>query len=161
MTAQTGRTVNKYVRFIIGDATHVLRNIPVNSIGGVGLTYEEKDMTAFMDAVKGVLLGQPSFSVEIGGPLDNTAAAASPALSGAHTVLSAINGDPTPRSLDIQFGMRHTWETGEPQFGITHSTTDGILVTEYTVDPNNMTYKAKISMAAGSAAPAWGTAAEA
>lgn len=160
MTAQTGRTVGHYTNFIIGDSANTLRNIPVTTVGGVGLKYEEKDLTALMDALKGVLLGQADFSVDIEGPFDTTAAAASPGLSGSHTVLSALVGLNTPRTLDIQIGVMHAWEAGEPQFGISRSATVGVIVSSYDVNIADMKYKATIKMFAGSTAPAWGTAAE-
>jgi hypothetical protein len=165
MAAQTGRTVAKWFKFQVDDSAGTLRDIPVNSINGVGLTFEEIDLTAFQDAVKGALAGQPDFVLTVGGPFDNLAAqaasgsAAAAALSGSHTVLNAINGASTPLTFGCYFGVRHYWETGEPAFGITSTATNGAICFEYTVDPANMTYSAKFRMAPGSAAPAWGTAA--
>ena len=40
MAAQTGRTVGKWGDFIIGDASDVLRSIPVDSINDIGLDYK-------------------------------------------------------------------------------------------------------------------------
>jgi hypothetical protein len=160
MTAQTGRTHSKWIYFIVDDSAGTLRNIPVNSINGIGLTYDEMDVTAFQDAIKNSVLGHPDAPIEISGPLDSSAAAAVPSLSGSHTVLSVICGANTPLSLDIQVGVRHAWESGEPQFGITSSAVNGYLCSAYTVDPSSMTYSAKFVLSAGSAAPAWGTAAE-
>jgi hypothetical protein len=159
MTANTGRTVSRFVNFIVGDSSDVLRNIPVDSVNGVGLTYDEMNVTAFQDAIKNALLGHPSCTISITGPFDTTAAAASPSLSGSHTVLSALVGVNTPRSLDVQVGIRHAWEAGEPQFGITKSATSGFIVSEYVPDINNGKYSAKL-VVFGSTAPAWGTAAE-
>lgn len=154
MTAQTGRTVNKFATFNIDDSGGTLRSIPVNSINGVGLTYEEHDLTAWFDAIKGALPGIPSLEVTIKGPFDNTAN------TGSHTVLARIVGGVTPLSMDIQVGMRHAWEAGEPQFGITADTTNGMLCTDYSVNLDDMSYTAKFIVFAGSAAPAWGTVAE-
>lgn len=159
MAANTGRTSNRWTNFIIGDSSNVLRNIPVDSINGVGLEHEEKDVSAFQDAIKNVLAGHPDMSIEITGPFDTSVAAASPSLSGSHTILSALNGDNTPRTLDIQFGIRHAWESGEPQWGISRSATSGVIVTKYTVNPNDGKYAATIKVF-GSTAPAFGTAAE-
>lgn len=159
MTANTGRTTFKNVNFIIHDGT-ALRNIPINSLSAVGVVYDEVDLTAFQDAVRGRLPAMPDAPIEIGGPFDTTAAGASPALSGSHTVLSALNGAQTPRSLDIQIGMRHAWESGEPQFGLTSSATSGYVVTSYIVNPAEGTYTARLVLFPGSALPAWGTAAE-
>lgn len=133
----------------------------------MGVVYEEQDLTALQDAVKGSLPGMPDAPIEITGPFSNLAAQGAsasgvvPALSGSHTVLSAINGVCTPLSLDIQLGIRHTWETGEPQFGISQSATSGYLCVSYTVDPSTMEYSAKFVLYPGSSLPAFGTAAEA
>jgi hypothetical protein len=159
MAAQTGRTVQRWVNFICDDSGGTIRSIPVDSINGIGLNYDEVDLTAFQDAIKGVLPSHANCTITIGGPFDNSAAATSPTLSGSHTVLSAICGALTPLTLDIQLGVRHNWEVGEPQFGLSSSATNGFLCTEYTVDPGGK-YSAKFVVAAGSAAPAWGTAAE-
>lgn len=167
MAALTGRTPSKYVRFIIGDSSNVLREVPVRSIGPVGLTYPDVDLSALQDAVSGFLQGRPDFSLEIGGPFDTTAAAsvaasaAAPVLSGSHTVLCPLNGDMTPRSLGIYIGVRAYWETGAPVFGISRSSTSGVLVFNYQAVPGDqdLMYTARIRLYPGSSAPAWGTAA--
>ena len=42
MAVQTGRTVNKFLRLIIGDSGNgTLREIPINGISAVGVTYDE------------------------------------------------------------------------------------------------------------------------
>lgn len=160
MAAQTGRTVGRWTNFIVDDSGGTLRAIPVTSINGVGLDYPEADVTALQDALRGVLPDTPNCQITISGPFDNAAAAAAPALSGSHTVLSAINGAQTPLTLDIQIGIRHAWEAGEPQFGITSSAANGFLCTQYIVNPDGATYTARFNLYPGSAAPAWGTAAE-
>lgn len=154
MTANTGRTVSKWTEVHIDDSGGTLREIAVSSINGVGLTYDETDLTAFMDAIKGALPNTPDCRITISGPFDTTAS------TGSHTVLSAINGGVTPLTLDIRVGIRHAWEAGEPQFGITSSATSGFLCKNYTVDPSSMTYSAELYMFPGSDAPEWGVAAE-
>lgn len=153
MTANTGRTVSRWVAFLFSDGSN-MRELPVDSINGVGLTYEEVELTAFMDAIKGALPNTPDCQIDIAGPFDTTA-------NSAHAVLSAANGAVTPRSLDVQVGIRHDWESGEPQFGITASSTSGFICTNYVVDVNTGKYAAKFRLVPGSSAPAWGTAAEA
>src|SRR3972149_2974692 len=160
MAANVGRTVKRWTNFILHDSAGVLRAIPVDSINGVGLTYPEADLTAFQDALKGALPDTPECVIDITGPGDNSVATASPALSGSHTVLSALAGGVTPLSLDVQIGIRHAWEAGEPQFGITKSATSGFLCLSYTVDPGTQRYSAKFGMFPGSSAPAWGVASE-
>lgn len=160
----TGRTVSRYVKFQIDDSGGTLRDIPVNAINGVGLEYEEVELTAFQDAIKGVLAGLPDATIEISGPFDNTAvqaasgSGAAPALSGSHTVLKDINGVNTPLTIGIYFGIRANWATGDPAFGITSTASNGVICTGYTVNPDG-TYTAKFKPYAGSAILAWGTAA--
>jgi hypothetical protein len=162
MAAQTGRTTFKNLDFRISDSGNgTIRSIPINSLSVVGLVYDEQDLTAWQDAVKGSLPTMPDAPIDFGGPFDTTAAAAAGTLSGSHTVLSPLVGAMTPLMLDIQFGVRHAWEAGEPQFGITASATSGYIVTKYQVDPSTMSYSARAVLFPGSALPAWGTAAEA
>jgi len=160
MAAQTGRTNQKWVSLNIHDSGATLRTIPVDSINGVGLTYDEVELTAFQDAIKGALPAHPDCVITITGPLDTTTAQTAGTLSGSHTILAPINGGTTPLSLDVQVGIRHAWESGEPQFGITASATSGFLCFDYQPDVNSGKYSAKFRMFPGSSAPAWGTAAE-
>jgi hypothetical protein len=163
MGAQTGRTVSKWTRFVVDDSSSTLREIPVSTINGVGLTYDEAEAWALQDALKAVLPNTPDASLEISGPFDNSAAVAAsasgvaPALSGSHTVLSGIVGGNTPLSLGIYIGIRQIWVTGEPTWGLSASATSGFLCTDYQVDPAAMTYTAKFRVYPGSSAPAWGT----
>lgn len=170
MAVQTGRTVSRWFKFQIDDSAGTLRDIPINSINGIALPYDEVDLTAFQDAVKGSLAGQPDFTLTIGGPWDTTAAqaasgsGAAAALSGSHTVLSPLAaaqaaGTAVPLSFGCYFGVRHFWETGEPVFGLTSTAANGITCFEYTVDPSGVSYTAKFRMFPGSAIPAWGTSA--
>ena len=152
MTTLYGRTVSKFVTFLYGDGT-LMNSMVVNSINGVGLTYDEVDLTAFMDAVKGALPNTPDCAITISGPFDSTA-------SMTHTKLSGDAGGQTPRSFDVQVGIRTAWVSGSPQFGISASATSGILCTSYVVDISSMTYTATFKMFPGSSAPAWGTGAE-
>jgi hypothetical protein len=151
MAANTGRTVPRYTKVLIDNSAGALTEIDVNTIGGLNLDYPEVDLTAWNDAIHGVLLNTPSFTTTIGGPFDTVT----------HAVLAGVNGGNTPLAFDVRIGIRHAWEAGEPQFGISASATDGVLVKNYNVDPGNMTWSATVVMAAGSASPAWGTEAEA
>lgn len=162
MAAQTGRTVNKYVTFLINDSGGTLREIPILSLSGVGKVHDEVDLTALQDAIKGAMSGHPAAPLDVTCPFDNSAAASPPTLSGSHTVLEPLNGLTTPLSIDVRIGIRHTWETGEPQFGITSSAANGYTVTSYNADVTGSppTCTAHMVPYPGSAAPAWGTAAE-
>ena len=156
----TGRTVGKFFKFQIDDGT-AMRDIPVNTVGGVGITYDEVDVSALQEALKGFLAGQGNVSITIGGPFDNSATqsasgtGAAPALSGSHTVLSALNGSQTGYSAGIYIGIQGYWATGDPVFGGANC----FIVTDYQVDPAAGTYSAKIAYKAGTTAPAWGTSA--
>ena len=132
----------------------------MDSINGVGLDYPERNLTAFQDAIQGALPETPNCVITISGPFDNSAAATAGTLSGSHTILNGINGGNTPLTLDVQIGIRHAWESGEPQFGITSSAANGFLCRKYDVDIESMRYTAVFGMYPGSIAPAWGTAAE-
>lgn len=160
MTAQTGRTVNRWVDFRVDDSAGTARSIPVNSVNGVGLAHTEADLTAFQDAMRGALPETPDCVISISGPFDTTAAQTVGTLSGSHTILSGIVGGLTPLYLDILVGIRHAWEAGEPQFGITPTAANGFLCRTYEVNLDDMSYSATFGMYPGSAAPAWGTTAE-
>jgi len=166
MAANTGRTVGKFCKFQIADSGATIRDIPVTSINGVGLTYDEVDVSAIQDAVRGFLNGQADFSLEISGPFDTSAAqaasgsGAAAALSGSHTVLYDLPNDLTPLAFGIYFGVRQYWTTGEPVFGVSDDTSgNGILCMNYNVNPVDMTYTASFRLYPGSTAPGWGTAA--
>lgn len=162
MGANTGRTTSKWITFVIGDSGNdTLRSIPTNSISIVGLAYAEQDLTAYQDAVSNRLPGQPDAPVDISGPLDTSAATTvALGLSGSHTVLAPLVGATTPLTLDVRFGIRQAYTTGEPQFGITATSTAGYICTSYSVTPSDMTYSASFRLYPGSTAPAWGTAGE-
>ena len=157
----TGRTANKWTNFIVMPFAGTLRAIPINSVSACGITYDTQEVMAWQDAIKGVLPTMPSAPIEVSGPFDTTAAGALPAISGSHTVLAPLCGAMTPCTLDIQIGIQKAWTAGDPQFGITSTASSGYILTQYTVDPNSMTYTAHFELLAGSGTPAWGTAAEA
>ena len=151
MAAQAGRTNSKHVTVLLDNTGGTLTDISayVNQIGTVGLTYESQDTTAFSDGSTNVTIGQPTADLSIGGPFDTVS----------HAQMIAINGVMTPLSLDIRVGIRQAWESGEPQFGITSSSTIGYVMTSYIPDLNAMTWTATLSVF-GATAPAWGTSAE-
>ena len=159
----TGRTSPRFTKFQIGDTSGTLRDVPVKAFGNVGLTYDEVDLSAIQELVKGFMSGQANFSLTLTGPWDNSAAvaastsgqAASAHLSGSHTVLEALNGGLTARSFGVYFGVQADWATGDPVFGATAS----VIVTDWTVDPITSIYSCKIVKAAGGADPDWGTTA--
>lgn len=163
MATQTGRTVGKWIKVQIDDSAGTIRDIPVATIGGVGITYEEVDLTALQDVLTGMLPGHGSAPIDITGPFSTavaqaaSASAAAAALSGSHTVLEPVNGLSVPLSFGVYYGIRHYWETGEPVFGITSTATAGVLVFDYKVNDDG-TYSAAIRPYPGTTL-AWGTAA--
>ena len=153
MAANTGRSVSKYLTFKIDNAAASLTTIVgVKSINGVGVTYNEADVTAMNEAIINVLNGHADMSISVAGHLDTTAT------TGFHTVFSALNGLQVPLSFDIQLGIRQAWDA-EPQFGITSSATSGVIVTNYVVNVDSMEATATLRVF-GPTAPAWGVAAE-
>lgn len=160
----TGRTVDKWIRFLVDDSAGTPREIPINTLGAVGLTYSEEDKTAWQDVVKGYLAGHPEAGIEIGGPLDNSAAAAAaasgaaPVLSGSSTVLIPISAPTftTPLGLAVMWGIRGYWATGDPVFGVVApSATSGYICTKFTIEGSN--YSATFKPYPGTV-PAFGTA---
>ena len=162
----TGRTVSRFFNFVIDDSSATIRDIAVYTISIVGIVFEEQDLTALADAVKGALPNMPDAPIEITGPFSNLAVASASGsgvaavYSGSHTVLSAINGLMTPLTLDCQFGIQSIWSTGDPQFGITASSVNGYILTSYTVDAASMEYAARFVLFPGSIIPAFATSAE-
>lgn len=151
MAPQTGRTSSRYTTVHIDNSGGALTQLTsVNQLNGLALDSDTIEQTAWADTIKAVMLGIPGFKCTMGGVFDTTD----------HTTLTGINNLNTPLSFDVRVGIRHTWEAGEPQFGITSTASNGMLIHGYSVDLTNMTWTAVIELAAGSAAPAWGTVAE-
>lgn len=150
MAAQTGRTTFKYVGFKVDDSAGSLAAMAdLIGLSVVGLAFDEVDVTAWADAVKNALPGHPDAPIVARFQFSTSAI----------TKLSGIVGGQTPLALDIQFGIRHAWESGEPQFGITATATVGYLCTSVTVNPDDMTIEARFVVMGGTA-PAFGTSAE-
>ena len=150
MAANTGRTHSKYVKVLVDNSAGALTDLSAycNTVGSVGLTYDTQDVTAFSDAVKNVVVGQPAGTITLGGPIDTVII----------THMQAIVGLNVPLSLDIRLGIRQAWDA-EPQFGLTMSATSGYLCNSFTVDPVANTWSAGFDVF-GPTAPAWGNAAE-
>lgn len=158
----TGRTVSRHIKVQLEDSGGVMRDIPIATIGNIGITYDEVDVSALQEAVKGMLNGQGNFSTQITGPFDNTAAVTASAsgeasedhLSGSHTVLNPLNGSNTPRAFGIYIGVQADWATGDPVFGADNC----VIVSNYTCT-DGVNYSATITHVSGGTAPAWGTSA--
>ena len=162
MTALTGRTQGKFLKVQMDDVNGALRDIPVSTISGVGITADFVDLSALQDALQGGLPGQGTVEIPITGPFSTKAAVTAsitteaPALTGSHTVLSALNNKSTPLSFGVYIGMRTHWEAGAPVFGVSYTAANGVLVRDYTVIDDGM-YSATIYVYPGSATLAWGT----
>ena len=61
----TGRTVSRFFNFVIDDSSATIRDIAVYTISLVGIVFEEQDLTALADAVKGALPNMPDAPIEI------------------------------------------------------------------------------------------------
>ena len=145
----TGKTHPRYIKVLLDDSGGTPRDISdsINSIGGIGLSYDQTDVTTIANSVKQYLTGYGDSSVSLGGPFNNTAT------TGAHTVLTGLNGANTAATLTVQFGIRAAATNGDPEF-------EGeFVVTSYLVggDMNSLTWSASLKPAFGAAAPAWGT----
>ena len=151
MTANVGRTHGKFVQVYLDDSGGTLTDVTagINNIGTVGLTSETQDVTNWSDGSHNIVIGQPSAPLTIGGAWNTVI----------HTHMTGISGLSTPLSLDIRVGVRHAWESGEPQFGITSSASSGYLCSGYTVDFGANTWSATLDVY-GATAPAFGTSAE-
>lgn len=162
MSVQTGRLTDNFIRVIIGISS-TLYEWPIDSVNEVGLTYEPKDVSAWQDAIRNILAGQPAAPLKLTGPVDTSALVAAatsgqaPVLSGSFTVLQPINGDRQPHTLQVLFGVRHYWETGEQGFGLQRDTSknSGYTLTKFTVSGGK--YNAELDVMGG-VAPSWGTA---
>ena len=147
MTANTGRTHDKFTQFWLDNSSGTLTNLSAyaNSVGAVGLDFEVVDVTAFSDSVKNFLNGYPTADLQITFQFDTVVI----------THLSALS-TVTPLSLGIYYGIRHAWESGEPTFGISSSATSGYLFSGFTISSGIVTAKFTVF---GATAPAWSTSA--
>jgi hypothetical protein len=161
--ANTGRTTTKWIRFCVDAVDGTPYEIPVDSISPVGFTYDETELTAWQDAVKGYLSNHPDAPIDITGPFDTSglvaraASGLAPALSGSHTVLapkSAVT-NALPGNLWIGFGIRAYWEAGNPAWGVIDSdnVNYGYILTKYTVEGEK--YSARFVPTPGTE-PGWG-----
>lgn len=159
----TGRTQGKFIKVQIDDVNGVARDIPVATISGIGITAPSIDVSALQDALKGELPGMGEVIIPITGPYSTKAAVTAstsgnaPALTGSHIVLQPLNNLGVPLMFGVYVGIRQNWTNGEPVFGISFSSVNGVLVRDYTFDDSGM-YSAEIYVYPGSATLAWGTA---
>lgn len=151
----TGKTHPRYITVTVDDSAGTPRNITcsINNIGGIGLTYDQSDVTTICNSVKQYLTGYGDATIDLSGPFNNTAAAAAPAESGAHAVLPALLAAGSAATVTIAIGIRAAPTGGDPEF-------EGEFVcTSYTLSgsASDLTWSAQFKPAFGAAAPAWGT----
>jgi len=141
----TGKTSARYIRVSFNSQDI---SASVSDISGVGLDYEQQDVTAYSDGVKNFTLGHPSAEIDISGPLNNTAT------TGGHTVFSAIANAPYTSdsyTLTVQFGIRAAPTGTDPEF-------EGAYQLQSYIVNGDATYTAHL-VPATATAPAWGTVA--
>ena len=146
MTVQAGRTNIKFVGFWLDNSSGTLTDLTayLKNPGTVGAIYDTLAVEAVSDGSKNVVVGIPAMPLSIEFVWDTVILA--------H--LTALNPQ-TPLSLDIRYGIRQTQVTGEPQFGITMSSTSGYVITGITCNGvESITANFDVF---GATAPAFGT----
>lgn len=151
----TGKTTSRYITITLDDAGGTPRNITnsVTSIGGIGLTHEQVDVTTLADAVMQYLAGRGDAAISLSGQFNNTPVAAAPAESGAHPVLTGLNGGNVAATLTIAIGVRAAPGAGDPKFSGEFTCLSYVL----SGDLQNLTWTAELKPAFGVAQPVWGT----
>jgi len=151
MTANTGVTHIRFLKFYLDNSSGVLTDLSayLNAPGTFGLKYEEVSVLSIGDAIKSIVKGWPESPLVLQfNPYTQAFAHLTPLIA------STFH---TPLAFDFRIGIMHAWEAGEPTYGLTGSASNGIECTSMTYDGKLIT--ANFNMFAGSAAPAWGTAA--
>jgi hypothetical protein len=145
----TGKTHSRYVKVIVDDSGGTARDVSasVDTLGGIGLTFDDAEVTTFADSIKQYLTGYGNSEITMGGPFNNTAT------TGAHTVMSGIAGsDATSKTLTIQIGIRAAPTTGDPEWEGEYT------CSEYLVNADGVArWTARFRPALGASTPAWGT----
>ena len=140
----TGKTHSKNVTVTYGGQDI---SDGVDSINGIGLTYEEADVGGLNDSLNEFVQGRGDLNVALNGKLDNTAT------TGSHTVLEPLNGDTTGSTLTIAIGIGAAPDSGDPEF---ECTSVGLFNYLVQVGDGAVTYTGALRPLDGAAA-AWGT----
>ena len=149
MPAQTGRTNIKFVGFFLDNSAGTLTDLTayLKNPGTVGPQFDTLAVEAVSDGAKNVTVGIPAMPLTIEFIWDTVVI----------THLSALSPQ-TPLSLDIRYGVRQTYTAGEPQFGISMTSTSGYVLTGYTC--NGVESITATFDVFGATAPAFGIAVE-
>jgi hypothetical protein len=149
-----GRTTSLYTRIYVDSADGTVRNITgsVNSIGGLGVTADQIDVSTFADSMKQYLNGLKDSALTMSGPFNDTALAVSPAESGAHKVLAPLGGTNTATTVTIEIGSRAEPTSGDAKWS-------GEYLCDYQVqgDLGSLTWNAAYRPAFGTSTPTWST----
>lgn len=149
VTVARGKTHSRFARILVGGAN---LSGDARTLGGVGLTYAQADVTAWADGITTFLMGIPDAQL---GPFSalfsNLAAGTGPVEPGTHTVL-ASTGSPIVTAV---LGMGAAPTIGAPAFSL--YTTQ----LSYTVAPavgDALAIEANFSASSGNmeARPGWG-----
>lgn len=114
---------------------------------GIGIAYDETDVTSLCNAIKETLQGQGTVAIDLTGDFNNTAT------TGAHIVIEPLNGDATGATLTIAIGSNAAPTTGDPEFVVTNMGVFAYLVAPGTGSPQ---WTAALRTLPGATA-AWGT----
>lgn len=140
----TGKTHSRWV-----DVSYNSQQIEcsITGITGIGVAYDQVDITTICNAIKEALQGNGDVTIAINGPFNNTAT------TGAHNVVEPLNGDQTGAVLLFEIGIGANPTTGDPKFTVTNA-----IVTDYLVnaDGGAVTWSANFKPAQGATA-VWGT----
>lgn len=146
MAAQTGRTNNKWIQFWLDDSGGTLTDLSqyLKSVNAVGIKYDQQDVTGASQAVKNYTVGWGDAPLTVTFQFDTA-------------LIAHLAAIPTTQnlSLDVRFGIRQSQVTGEPQFGLSMSSTSGYVLSELMC---NQTDDVTASFFVyGATAPAFGT----
>ncbi len=149
----TGKTNSRWIRIYVDDSAGSARDLSasVNSVGSVGLTHDESDVTAYSDGVHNFTLGHPQAPIDLTGTFNNVAT------TGAHTVFSGIVGKEVDAgsawtsTVTVQIGIKAAPASGDPEF-------EGEYVCAAYNVAGDGTFTARM-VPASATAPAWGTVA--
>jgi hypothetical protein len=146
MTVNAGRTNIKFVGFWLDNSGGTLTDLTayLKTPGSVGPQYDVSNVEGVSDGSKNIVVGIPAMPLSIEFVFDTVVLA--------H--LTALN-PLTPLSLDVRYGIRQAQVTGEPQFGISMSTTSGYVITGIKV--NGVESITATFDVYGPTAPAFGT----
>lgn len=107
-----GKTHSRWTTISIGGQ---LVTCGINSIGGVGITWEQADVTTLCNEIMENLKGQGDVNLTIGGPFNNTAT------TGAHIVVQPLADGTAVTDVVIEIGINAAPTTGDPTFTITNA----------------------------------------